>query len=101
MRIVPRDDDGADVYIDGDTKDAASAAQAAEDVKALLGRFQTWYISAVTHGLVDHIEVTSEGPMVKVHVTATRDQIATTINLVAGQLGVAGPPANPAPSARP
>lgn len=100
MRIVPRDDEGADVYVDGDTKDAPTAAQAAEDVKALVGRYQTWYISAATHGLVDHIEVTSEGPMVRVHVTATREQIATVIGFVAGTLGVAPPP-NPAPSAHP
>ena len=101
MRIVPRDDDGADVYVDGDTKDAATAAQAAEDLKGLVARHNDMWISLATHGLLDHVDVTSEGPMVKVHLTATRDQIATIVNLVATFLHVAPPPGNPAPSARP
>lgn len=99
MRIVPRDDDGADIYVDGDTKDAASAAQAAEDLKGIVSRHNDMWISLATHGLLDHVDVTSEGPMVKVHLTATRDQIATMVNLVATFLHVAPP--NPAPSAHP
>lgn len=99
MRIVPREDDGADIFIEGDTKDASSAAQAAEDVKGIVARHDDMLTSLVTHGLLDHVEVTSEGPMVKAHVVASREQIAAIVNFVATILNVAPP--NPAPSAHP
>jgi hypothetical protein len=70
-------------------------------LKGLVARHNDMWISLATHGLLDHVDVTSEGPMVKVHLTATRDQIATIVNLVATFLHVAPPPGNPAPSARP
>ncbi len=103
MRIVPRDDDGADIFVDGDTKDASTASQAAEDVKGIVARHNDMWISLATHGLLDHVDVTSEGPTVKVHLTATRDQIATMMNLVATFLHVGPPPtaANPAPNPHP
>jgi len=57
------------------------------------------WISLATHGLLDRGEWTSEGSVVKVHLTATRDQIATMVNLVGSFLHVAPP--GGAPSARP
>ena len=99
LRVVPRPDQGADVFIDGDTKDAASAAQAAEDVKGIFKRHNDWGTSLVTHGLLDHVEVTTEGSVVHAHLTASREQIETIVSLVGGFLGVSPPGLAPAGSA--
>jgi hypothetical protein len=102
MRVVPRSDQGADVYIDGDAKDAATAASAAEDVRAIIQRRNTWLISAATNGLLDHVDVTPDGSRVRVHLTATRDQIEAMVGLVGGYLGVSpgGPVVSPSAAPR-
>jgi len=96
LRVVPRADLGADVLIDGDTKDAGDAAEAADGLRRLVRRHNDTLTSMVTHGLFDHVEVTTEGPLVKVHLVVTLDQIETLTALVAGFLGVQ--PDLPAPS---
>jgi hypothetical protein len=96
LRVVPRSDDGADVFLEGDTKDADAAASAADAVRQIFRRHNDAITSLVTHGLLDHVEVTTDGALVKAHVIATRDHIETLMTLVGGFLGVE-PPA-PAPS---
>ena len=58
MRIVPRPDQGADLFIDGDTKDAAAAAQAADDVRELIQRYKLLAM-LLAGSLLDHVEVTA------------------------------------------
>jgi len=99
LRVVPRPDQGADVYIDGDTKDAASALQAAEDVKGLIARQNQWYISLATHGLLDHVEVSTEGSVVHVHLVASRDQIEVLVSVVGEHFGIHPPSPSPTGSA--
>jgi hypothetical protein len=111
LRVVARPDEGADVFIDGDTKDADTAAQAADGVRRLIRRHNDTLTALVTHGLLDHVEVTSERSTVKVQLTATRDQIETLVAIVGGYLGVqppapsmpgaAAPPAAPLPGVPP
>jgi len=88
VRIVPRADEGADVFVDGDTKGAGAAEQAAEELARVVRRHNDMLTSLITHGLLDDVEVKAEGSAVKVHLTATRDQIETILALVGGFLGV-------------
>jgi hypothetical protein len=96
LRVVPRADEGADVYVDGDTDDAAAAAAAAAQVARFVRRHNDTLTSLVTHGLLDHVETSSEGSSLKVHLTVTRDQIATLVALVGDVLGVQPGEARPA-----
>ncbi len=91
LRVVPRPDDGADVFIDGDTKDADTATHAARDVRNVVKNHNDMMVSLLTRGLLDGVDVTTEGSVVKVHLTASKEQIATLVNLVAGFLGVQPP----------
>jgi hypothetical protein len=88
LRVVPRADDGADVYLDGDTKDPADATVAADTLRAVVRRHNDGLTSLLTHGLLDHVEVTPEGSQVRLHLTASRDQIETLVTLVGDFLGV-------------
>jgi hypothetical protein len=101
MRVVPRADLGADVFTEGDTKDAAEAAAAADALRRLVRRHNDAFTAMLTHGLFDHVEVTTEGPLVKAHLVVTLDQIETLTALVASFLGVqpdVAPPPAPATS---
>lgn len=88
LRVVPRADDGADAYVDGDTADPAEASSAAAAVARIVRRHNDVITSIVTHGLLDRVEVTSEGARVKLHLTATLDQIETLASVVGAFLGV-------------
>ncbi len=100
LRVVPRADDGADVFVEGDTRDAEAASAAAVVVRQVIRRHDDPLTSLVTHGLLDHVDVTAEGSQVKVHLVATRDHIETLVLLVGGFLGVEPPGGAPAaPSA--
>lgn len=96
LRVVPGADEGADVYVDGDTDDAVAAAAAAAQVARFVRRHNDTLTSLVTHGLLDHVETSSEGSSLKVHLTVTRDQIATLAALVGDVLGVQPGEARPA-----
>ena len=99
LRVVPRSDDGADVFIEGITSDAASAAQAAEVVGRVIRRHNDVFVSLLSHGLLDHVDVTAQDAKVNVHLTATRDQIEALANVVGQYLGVEpGTPSTPTPT---
>jgi hypothetical protein len=101
LRAVPRPDLGVDVFMEGDTKDAAEAAETADNVRRIVRRHNDPFTALLTHGLFDHVEVTAEGAVVKVHMVVTLDQIETLTALVAGFLGVQpdlGPPTAPTTS---
>jgi hypothetical protein len=102
LRVVPRPDEGADVFIEGDTRDAEAASGAAPAVRQIFRRHDDPLTSLVTHGVLDHVDVSTEGSLVKAHLVATRDHIETLVALVGGFLGVEPPPSDaPAPSAAP
>jgi hypothetical protein len=101
LRVVPRPDDGADVFVEGDTKDADAATAAAPLVRQMIRRHDDPFTSLLTHGLLDHVEVSSEGPLVKVHLVATRDHVETLVALVGGFLGVEPPGTGPSGTAAP
>ncbi len=102
LRVVPRPDDGADVFIEGDAKDPEAASEAASVVRRIFRRHNDPFTSLLTHGVLDHVDVSAEGSLVKAHVLATRDHIETLVALVGGFLGVEPPGGGaPSPSASP
>lgn len=91
MRVLPRPDAGADVFIEGDTKDADEATLAADGIRRMIRRHNDAITSLLTHGLLDRVDVGIDGNRVKVHLTATLDQIETLVTLVGDFLGVEPP----------
>ena len=68
-------------------------------MKGIVKRHNDWITSSVTHGLLDHVEVTTEGGVVHAHLTASRDQIETLVALVGDLLGIHPPGPVPTVSA--
>jgi hypothetical protein len=107
MRIETRKDDGVDVYIEGDTKDPEAASEAAGSLKKLITRFADldWLPllgrGAFAGGILDDVDVGSEGKLVKIHRTASRHQIEMVVALIAAQfhLDPHAPVVQPAPPA--
>ena len=99
--VVPRTDDGADVYAEGDCANDTDAADAAKQIKGVLDRYRrNMIVRAMTHGLLDSLEVTSDGKLVKLHLQPTLDQLETLLGFIAGQiksLKSAPPPPPPPP----
>jgi hypothetical protein len=99
LRVVPRADQGADVLVDGDVTDAPSAAAAAAQLARFVRRRNDTLTSLVTHGLLDQVEIASEGSRVKIRLAVTEDQIDMLTALVGDFLGVQpddDPPVPPA-----
>ena len=111
MRVDTRADGGAEIFLEGDTKDAAAAAQAADDLRKLIGRFSgNLLVGLMTAGILDDVDVSVDGKVVKVHRTATRRQLEAIASLVASKLGLdpnataaqpGAAPSSPPPSAKP
>jgi len=103
LRIVPTDDDGADVFVEGDTASPEAAKQAAGEIETFFrnfnGSLQGLAARAMTGGLLDGVEVTSQGSLVKLHVAASHEQIVAVISLAGDLPGVAPPPPAPSSSA--
>ena len=90
--IVPRADGGADVYGEGDTADASAAASAVRDLRRFVRDVNSIGVQILTHGLLNGVELAPDGSNVRLHLTATRDQIEVLLAFAAGQLGVNLPP---------
>jgi hypothetical protein len=93
LRVLPRQDGGADVFVDGDTQDAATASQAGRVLGQVVRRHNDTITSLLTHGLLDGVETGSNENRVEMRLRVTRDEIETLIALVGGFLGVEPPPA--------
>jgi hypothetical protein len=97
--VIPRaSDSGADVYGEGDCPDPASATLAADQLRAEISRRNSIGVRLVTAGLLNGVSVTSDGPTVKLHVSATKEQIDAALGLAAQQVGATLPGDAPAPS---
>lgn len=97
--VIPRNaDGGADVYGEGDCPDAQSAADAATQLTAEISRRNSISVRIVTSGLLNALTITSDGPTVKLHMPASKDQIDSIMGLAAQQVGVTLPSDAPAPS---
>ena len=95
--VVPHNEDGsADVYAEGDTADAATAGDVVVRLRRLTRDINSILVQAATHGLLNGLEFSQDGPTLRLHVTASRDQIEVILMLVAGRLGVTLPMPPPA-----
>ncbi len=68
---------------EGDCDSADEAARTAAALRETIARQNSPLVRMLTHGLLDGIAVTSDGPLVKIHVHATRDQLETVLSVVA------------------
>jgi hypothetical protein len=91
--VVPRSDGGADLYGDGDCPDAAAAAEASQALKRFVRSRNNFVVQALTRNVLDGLEVTSDGSLVKIHVVISQSQLEALFDLASAQLGVAVAPA--------
>jgi hypothetical protein len=91
LRVVPRVDNGADAFLEGDTKDPESAALAAPEVAAIIRRRNSGLTSLLTHGVFDGVEVRAEGSRVLVHLSVTVEQLESLASLAGALLGIEMP----------
>jgi hypothetical protein len=87
LRVVPRSDEGVDVWIDADTA-SADAAQAASEIRHAIRRHNDVFTSLATGGLLDRVRVEDDSRGVHVHVTASREDLERLLDLVSGVLGL-------------
>jgi hypothetical protein len=87
--IVPRDaDGGADVYGEGDTASPAAASAASRAIASLVMDQNSFGVQLVTRGLLNGVELRADGRTVRLHLSASKDQIDVVLAFVGGQLGV-------------
>jgi hypothetical protein len=97
--IVPRSGDGgADVYGEGDTASASDGESAASALTRFVEDQNSFGVQLLTRGLLNGIEIRADGPHLRLHVSATRDQIEILLAFVGGRLGVDMPPLPEEPS---
>jgi hypothetical protein len=75
MRIYPRDDGSADVEAEGDCSTPAEAQAAADTVRSSIQQRNTIIVTMMTHGLLDGVEVTSQGSQMILKLHASQDQL--------------------------
>lgn len=103
--VVPRADGGADANVECDAPDPASAEVAEKQIRRFLNQTNSIGVRIMTRGILNDVEVTTEGATVKAHAQASQDQLEAIYDLVAGFLGVTTPPPpsttpSPAPSSQ-
>jgi hypothetical protein len=68
---------------EGDCESADEAARTAAALRDTVARLNSPMVRMLTHGLLDGIAIASDGPLVKIHVHATRDQLETVLSVMA------------------
>lgn len=87
--VVPRAGGGADAYAEGECKDDEAAADVLERTKEMIARQNASVLVRIaTRGLLNNVDLTQDGKIVKAHVTATREQLEGILQALAAQLGV-------------
>jgi hypothetical protein len=87
--VVAKDDGGADISADGDCADDATAAQTADELRALLHRNNSFMVRMVTKNILGSAVIATEGSRVTLHLAPTMEQLDATLRIVAALLGVA------------
>jgi hypothetical protein len=73
---------GADASAEGTCDSADDATRAASTLKETIARQNFALVHMLTHGLLDGVDVAAEGPVVKIRLRATRDQLEALLALV-------------------
>ncbi len=101
LRIVPTDDDGAEVLVEGDTASEGAARKAAGEIEAQLRAFNGSGAGLAARfmvgDLLEGIDVSTQAAVVKLRMRASPEQIASVLALAGGLPGVAPPPSPSAP----
>jgi hypothetical protein len=87
LRVVPRSDEGVDVWIDIDTA-TAEAAAAASEIQRTLRRHNDVLTSLATGGILDRVRVDHDSGGVHIHVTASREDLERLLDVVTSVLGI-------------
>ncbi len=99
MWLVPRAaDSGADLYVEGDTADEATANATAEEIRNVIRQKNSFAVRFMTAGIFNNVDITASGKEVHGHMSGTRDQVEAILGLVASKLHLTvPPPSNGAP----
>jgi hypothetical protein len=93
MWIAPRaSDGGGDLYIEGDCPSDAAAQVDAEGIKTLIKQKNSFGVRLLTAGFFNNVAVTTVGPQIHLHISATQEQIEALLSLAAGLVHVTLPP---------
>jgi hypothetical protein len=85
--VVTKPDGGLDVFGEGDCADPASAGAAAEELRSLVNHTNGFLVRMATHRILDSVEITTEGAMVKLHMAPTFEQLEATLTIAGAALG--------------
>jgi len=89
--VLPLADGGAEIHGEGECSDAPGANDSTGEIKSFLQRFRGSMEGAVANmisrGLINAIEVSSDGNLVRFHAHANREQVDAVIGFVGAQLG--------------
>ncbi len=91
--VATKADGGLDVFGEGDCVDAASAGAAADELRRLVNHTNGFLVRMATHRILDSVEVTTDGAMVKIHLAPTFEQLEATLTIAGAALGFDVPPA--------
>jgi hypothetical protein len=87
--IVPRSSDGgADVYGEGDTSSPEVSRDAVAVLKAVVRDQNSFGVKLITRGLLDGVDLTADGPTVRMQIPVSREQLEVILAFAAGRLGV-------------
>jgi hypothetical protein len=97
MRLwaVPRAGGGADVYVEADAPDDGAAQVAAKQVRKVIQDMNSFGVKIVTRGILNDVDVRSDGSLVKVHAEVSRDQLEALYDVLSAMLGVNEPEGAP------
>ncbi len=98
--VLPRADGGAEVFAEGECKGPDEAVDVAERTKEMVARQNaSMFVKIATRGILNNVDIKVDGRVVKVHVSASREQIEGILQGVAAQMGIQLPaPGAPAPA---
>jgi hypothetical protein len=81
-RVMALANGDAEGNADGDCDSAEEATRAATELRDTVARQNFPLVRMLTHGLLDGIAVSADGPLVRIHLRATRDQLEAVLSIV-------------------
>ena len=76
----------AEGHAEGDCDSPEEATRAAATLRDTVARQNFSLVRMLTHGLLDAVAITADGPLVKIHLHATRDQLEAVMSLVSAMV---------------